>query len=255
MHRTVDTIKFYPTRGFSESDKKLWKLLGLASPIIPAADFLPEWWKTLPKDYQRFGKPNAPTAKTCPGVFDYMRAGYIVPMFSDIIFKWSGNGFEYKSSHAMEQLSECVHAHDSSQIKNAPCLENTCPKLIKLNTPWFVDVPKGTSLFITSPFYHVNNDITIMPGIIDADIDLIANKEINVFIQLNREGEIRINKGDPLIQIIPFQRTDYELQVEMPDNEAELHYDIMNIADRTFIPGGNRKSRHLTNNRVDKKYA
>ena len=251
----MDTVKFYPTRGFTESDKNLWRLLGLASPVRPATDLIPDWWKGLPKEYQRFGKPNSPTAKTCPGIFDFMRAGYIVPMWSDIIFKWNKNGFEYRLSHAMQQLSECVYAHDSAQIKDAPCLENTCPKLIKLTTPWFVDVPKGTSLFYTSPFYHVNNSITVVPGIIDPDIDLISNKEVNVFIQLNTQEEVRINKGDPLLQIIPFKRSDYDLHVDMPNETKQLEYDIMTINDRTFIEGGDRKSKHLTKNRVEKKYA
>lgn len=254
----MDKIKFYPTRGFSDNDKKIWRLLGLGSPIVPATDFIPSWWKNLSKDYKRFGKPNARTAKTCPGIFDSVRAGYIVPMWSDIIFKWSEqkkDGFEYQLSHAMQELSECVYAHDSMQIKDAPLLENSCPKLIKLTTPWFVDVPKGVSLFLTAPFYHVNNDITIIPGIIDPDIDLISNKEINIFIKLNKHGEIRIDKGQPLLQIIPFKRSDYEFAIEMPDYEKELEYELMVMNDRTFIEGERKTPKHLTKNRVEKKYA
>ena len=249
----MDTIKFYPTRGFNNNDKKIWKLLGLGSPIVPASDFIPDWWKNLSKDYKRFGKPNASTAKTCPGIFDSIRAGYIVPMWSDIIFKWSEHkkdGFEYQLSHAMQELSECVYAHDSTQIKDAPLLENSCPKLIKLTTPWFVDVPKGVSLFLTSPFYHVNNDITIVPGIIDPDIDLISNKEINVFIKLNRHGEIRID----MVNRFQISKRLIMILYQMPYDEKELEYELMTMNDRTYCRR-KKKSKHLTKNRVEKKYA
>lgn len=269
-------INFYPIKGGTgekdQAKRKIWQLLGLATPIKPATEFMPDWWKNLPKFHKLPNYENPfPTAKRCPSIFDSMQAGYIMPMWSDLILRWDGDpdhGFDYVLSEAMSDVSEtAIETHHPGQITDAPFIEDGCKFMIKLNSPWFVDVPKGISLFYTSPFYHINNDFTVIPGILDADIDMLSNKEIKVFLKLNNPGVVKINRGDPLLQIIPFKRENYEFDNGLPTDQKLLEFDIMDIQRRSIIPDNPNVEEHvlrnktsknmkpLMENRVPKKYA
>ena len=147
--------------------------------------------------------------------------------------------------------------HDYQQVEGVPFLEDGCPALVKLKTPWYVDVPKGVSLFYTTPFYHINSDFTVVPGIIDADIDHLPNKEVNCFIKLNKPNvTIKLNQGQPLMQVIPFVRTDYEFENNVPiEIEGEQELEILNIKHRTKIEDfAQDPIKKLQNNRIPKKY-
>ena len=259
-------IEFHPSRGGTVEEKNLYKLLGQAWPIQPAVDFKPDWYANLGKTYQH--NPESipqPTAKACPGIFDYMRAGYIMPIWADMCFKFheeenkiQQDGWDSLMSDIItNSISKPAEMHDYQQAKDAPFLEDGCPALIKLNSPWYVTVPKGVSLFLTSPFYHINNDFTVIPGIMDADIDRLPNKELNCFIKLNKPNiTIKLKQGQPLLQIIPFVRADYEFENNVPNKfEDEQELDILNIKHRTqVIDHENDPIKKLQNNRIPKKY-
>ena len=259
-------IEFYPSRGTNAEEKNIYKLLAQAWPIRPAIDFKPSWHTHLDKTYQHEPEaPPQPTAKGCPGIFDHMRAGYIIPMWSDMCFRFHDDG-RSESNRGWDSLlpdiisntiSKPVEMHDYQQVKGVPFLEDGCPNLIKLNTPWYVNVPKGVSLFYTTPFYHINNDFTVVPGIIDADMEHLPNKEINCFIKLNKPGiTIKLLQGQPLMQIIPFVRADYEFKNNIPiEFEGEQELDIVNIKYRTKIEDfAQDPIKKLQNNRIPKKY-
>ena len=260
-------LEFYPNRGTSTEEKNLYKLLGQAWPIRPAVDFKPSWHTNLNKTYQHDPEsmPQA-TAKACPGIFDHMRAGYILPMWTDMCFRFHDDG-RSESNRGWDSMlpdiinntiSKPVEMHDYQQVEGVPFLEDGCPNLIKLNTPWYANVPKGVSLFYTTPFYHINSDFTVVPGIIDVDIDHLPNKEVNCFIKLNKPNvTIKLKQGQPLMQIIPFVRADYEFENNVSIKlEGEQALDIMNIKHRTEITDAfaDDHVKKLQQNRIPKKY-
>ena len=259
-------IEFHPSRGTTTEEKNIYKLLAQAWPVRPAVDFKPSWHTNLNKTYQPDPESAPqPTAKGCPGIFDHMRAGYIMPMWSDMFFRFHNDGGS-ESNRGWDSMlpdiinntiSKAVEMHNFQQVKGAPFLEDGCPNLIKLNTPWYVNVPKGVSLFYTTPFYHINNDFTVIPGIIDADIEHLPNKEVNCFIKLNKpEITIKLLQGQPLMQIIPFVRADYEFENNIPiEFEGEQELDIANIKYRTKIDDFTEDPiKKLQHNRIPKKY-
>ncbi len=251
-------INFYPTRGVQTEEKRIWSLLGMNNPIKPATEFVPEWWNNLPKQYQKHDEPPKPTCKRCPGIFDFMRAGYILPMWSDLVFRWNGSnsedGWDLLSPEIINQLPDAINMHDPEQGEGAPFLQDGCKALVKLQSPWYIDVPKGTSLLLTQPFYHINSDFTVVPGILDADLERLPNRELNVFIKLNKpDVPIKIEKGQPLMQIIPFVRADYEFSANLPDKETDLYNDLLNVAHRSTIVEAT-EAKKLQNNRIPKNY-
>ena len=254
-------INFYPTRGITTEQKRLWSLLGRSFPIRPATEFMPEWWQNLSKSYNVHDDhvvQERPTAKRCPGIFDFVRAGYILPMWTDLIFRWNGSnpldGPDCLHPEIIQQLPGSINVHDSEQLMNAPFLDGGCHRLVKLNSPWYADIPEGVSLLLIQPFYHINNNFTVCPGIIDSDLNHLPNKEVNVFLKLNKPDEpIKISKGQPLMQIIPFVREDFQFSNNMPDEEKDLEFDMKTIQHLTTVVSP-LEQKKLTNNRVAKNY-
>ena len=252
-------IEFIPKRGIGSNQQEIWKLLAYGSPIKPASEFVPDWWKKLGKTYKKNPEEGpSPTAKSCPGIFDFSRAGYILPMWADMYFRWHEgdlDGWDMMSAGIVNDLDDAVNRHDYKQVSEAPFLENSCHAMVKINSPWYMQVPKGVSLFLTQPFYHNNNDFTVCPGIIDPEMDRISNKELNCFIKLNiPDKTIKIKRGQALMQIIPFVRAEYEFENNVPDNLGEYELDMLNIAHRAVIEDGDDPIKKLAVNRIPKKY-
>ena len=60
---------------------------------------------------------------------------------------------------------------------------------------------------------------------------------------------IKILRGQPLMQIIPFVRAEYEFENNVPENLDEI--DMLNIAQRAIIDD---EDSHLKVNRIPKNY-
>jgi len=76
-----------------------------------------------------------------------------------------------------------------------------------------------------SPANHYSN-IRIVEGIVDTDT---YNRQVNFpfFWDGCESGEFEISKGDPLIQVIPFQRENLELQFDKWDHNRMSQMDAV----------------------------
>ena len=200
-------------------------------PIIPANKIDKSWWKKMKTHYDVFlsdtrkdFKTPGPTIKYCPGIYDFTNCGYIVPAWQDFQFWVDDDGnIEWQVPPQMRGVNN-VHIHPREQIDTCPILDNTASYILKLNSPWYISTPKGTSLILCKPFYHYSNDFDVCPGVLDSDIDKASNQQNNIFIRFNvRNKIIHIKAGQPLAQIIPFKRTNWKLKhVEMDKNFKDL---------------------------------
>ena len=252
---TIDIPKviFYAIAGSIEvnninNDKdtaKLMELLAEGSPVLPASNFVPEWYKKLDNDFVNEGPKyalksnpdyaiaeNPPTVKRCPGIFDFLHAGYIVPAWSDFIIRWNG-GDELpmvSSSYAVDKVNG-VGIHEHKQAEGAPFFNNSCKDIIKLKSPWTVNTSEGISLMILQPYYHNSTDITIMPGLLDSDVNRISNNLLQIFIKVNTQGkDIFIERGTPLLQIIPFKRSDYKFEcITRPTEDMYKNFEVLGL--------------------------
>ena len=232
--------------GISPEIRKLWEILGELNPVVPASSIIPDWYVKLKKDYiSDFDKTHYPTAKRCPGIFDFLRAGYIIPAWSDFLVRWDGtnNPPKFEETVAMREISNksftVQHAvylendtnHEYPQAEGAPFLNNSCKDILKLITPWCVDTSEGISLLFLQPYYHNSTDITIMPGMLDTDIEYINNKHISIFLKINSPNkDIFIERGTPLLQVIPFKRTDYKFEcITRPTEEVVRNFEVLGM--------------------------
>lgn len=97
-------------------------------------------------------------------------------------------------------------------------------KVLKFINPWSIKTPKGWSVQFKNPANNWSNNIHILEGVVDTD---------EYFLPINfpfvwtgsEEGEWIIPKGTPLVQVIPFKRTDIGMSAGIynPREEAELN--------------------------------
>ena len=209
--------------------------LATGEPVQLASRMTPEWRAKQDKTFTLHDGREHVTAKYCPGIHDYSRAGYIIPAWQDFKFRFPSDDPDLYEIHSPQIVNKINHdidvqiaegngmggnvymnKHEYAQAEGAPFLDYGCKSVIKIMSPWSVSVPKGVSLLYTHPFYHISQEgHSIVPGIVDADMDMISNREVNLFVKLNKPDHIvTIKKGDPLCQVIPFVRADYELTVD-----------------------------------------
>ena len=202
-------------------------------PIVPATDTDRSWWQnmkshfTLEEKIHRDGKirkEEHSTMKYCPGVFDFTNCGYIVPFFCDMIF-YVGEDRTITWNIPEWMPPATVSIHEKEQMDSCPIAhgKNTGEAILKVNSPWYWETPKGWSTLITKPFYNYANDFDICPGIIDSDLDNLSNHQLNAFLRFNVIGEeIVFRAGQPLMQLIPFERQNTKLTItDKPDEKSQ----------------------------------
>jgi hypothetical protein len=191
----------------------------------PAVKQLPQWFLDMdpytdksnpltPDDgklHFRSRNTNA-TFKKCVPLLDGMSAGYIVPLWADVMVEQE-NGIP---SIYWKTYQDVFSMHGESSRNIVPPLgyQNI---VYKYNNCWIPQTPKGYSCLITSPIGHHDVPLKAIPAIVDTDR---STTEL-VFPMWVKEGfEGIIEKGTPLIQIIPFKRDDWESTFDYyEDNE------------------------------------
>lgn len=209
--------------------------------VLPrkSSEFIPKWWKDMPRISNDEYK--APTAKICPSFTDYFSQGYIVPAWSDFELTYnkesdlwsadfpSSNYYEGKYSWGIHSNNQFLNHADFKFQGQSPSM------VFKGDSPWKVITKPGWSVMQLPLFYHFDNPLTALPGIIDTDI----MHDLNIQMLYYGEGEtIKIKRGEPLAQYIPFKRNkDISFEIREQDEndikklqiqEAYLHTKMRN---------------------------
>ena len=135
------------------------------------------------------------TVKGCMPFLDTLKIGYILKVPQDILIKHSDQPFH------------------------------------KILNPWNITTPAGYSCLFVPPLNNADDRFSILPGIVDTDQ---FNNPINFPIVLNGDKypsqELFIKKGTPYVQIIPFKRDNWKMElVPVPEKQIKknkLFYDL-----------------------------
>lgn len=203
----------------------------------PTSKNLPEWYKKQepyigmkrrPSAGAKNEKPTTPaTIKKCMPVQDVLTAGYYLYLHVDLYITMEDDGthfFEWASQNAIDwhprtQFSE-YYAVQDKPINRLP----------KLMNPWLIKTPPGTSsLFI--PPVHRENIISIMPGIVDTDT---YNAAINFPFTTKENFDGLIPAGTPIVQVIPFQRDTWEMEIGGEVERDKATSDLLKISTTFF---------------------
>lgn len=202
-------------------------------PPVPAGRALPDWWRKTPAfvgpEKRRF--PNLRlrrdcTVKSCPGIYDFLNRGWILPLWADLVVGAGENGFKCESASAATELGSFVPDELGAGF---PRRQGDHNYVLKLMTPWQVRASKGWSLLVLPPLYHGEVAWQVMAGIIDSDRLPVLNAIIEWRAPLEQPELLKA--GTPLMHLIPFQRQEVPLLEVHPVNPKEW--------DNSFGPGIN----------------
>ena len=215
------------------------------APPKPAKEFMPTWYKQLQREWTELrdgdhgvwkdatwnGVPYKDNSlKKCPTVKDIMFSGYIIPLWLDLSIHFTEEtGFDWYNKHAFE---DTITYHSPHSIGSMPINDGSWNTAMKFSNPWDIITPPGWSVLIMSPWYHRNWEIEIMPSVVETD----SYHQMNIPFLYHGQGERTFRQGMPLIQVIPYKRSGFDLddyESRVMDEEEKNYYDKSRAAERT----------------------
>jgi hypothetical protein len=179
---------------------------------IDASKLPPSWWKSIPAKPKFDNGETALTVKMCPSFTDYFGQGFIVPAWMDSKLSYDVEK-DYWHAEARDASDRSWGIHGNSQFLDYVDFEYNKLKptmIFKLETPWKIITKPGWSVLQVPLFYHFDNDLIALPGIIDTDIEHDLNIQ---FLYFGDKKQIDIRRGQPLVQYIPFKREEMSYDV------------------------------------------
>lgn len=183
----------------------------------PPTDTKREFTEVMKKVLPVYGKYKANnfTIKRCPGVIEYGMTGYIIRAWQDIAITTENDGVTYSwetntppSKYISKQYSDKnaldheINFFDPEMYFNYFPRQNTLKTTLKINTPWYVELPKGYKLLYAPVWYDNEERFTTIPGILDPE----ESNSIKIIMYWHRIGTTEVIKaGTPLVRLIPFK--------------------------------------------------
>ena len=201
------------------------------APVKPANYFIPQWFKDMkdfieipgnktepPGFFDKVGdtakKLHSGTVKRCPAIVDLISEGYIIPMWADFLLQNDGKLLEWDN----KKFPYGIEFHGNSQIYNWKLGKNDFREGVKFANPWRIYTPPGYSVMFLAPYYQFEKRFTVLSGIVETD----TYHSINFPTLIHTKKDIIIERGTPFIQVIPFKRDDFILDVgEMSDEQMK----------------------------------
>jgi hypothetical protein len=196
----------------------------------PASKNIPGWFKKLGNN------PEKQTAKHCMPFLDTLTTGYILKMPYDLQIKHNLENNQTKQKDAFQKTNQhmwidtvmkyninfpkTAQFHPQEQLEGSPLVEkNKNLSFHKIVNPWKIHTPKGYSCLFVSPLNNADDRFSVISGIVDTDTHDI---EINFPFVVNGDKypilETIIKTGTPYVQVIPFKREAWKMNVKSVNN-------------------------------------
>jgi hypothetical protein len=182
--------------------------VGVIAEPVPARAALPAWFRRLPGlDREVLDhRCNGLTVKRCVPFLDALTSGWIVPLAATVRLEVSDGGATVHAGWEFDR--ELVSPHHGWQAAGNPWEPRA---LMKFHNPWAIRTPPGWSCLVTAPLNRANDVVQVLSGVVDTDR---YQAPVNFpFVTIAGEGVHTLEKGTPLVQVIPFQRTELEASV------------------------------------------
>lgn len=198
------------------------------APIVPAMKLIPDWWKELPNGYRDNEGRILPTMRSCVGMVDYYKKSIVMPLWSDLLIKVrSATDYNWAFS---DEFSEASYHPLEKQA--AGFLANYAH--IKLESPWRLKCKEDIQWIWSHPAYSFsdNHHTVSLPGIVSYKKQHGTN--VNILIHAEKEKEIFIPQGQPLIHMTPMSDRKIEI-VRHLVNEREYSRITQNSRSISFL--------------------
>jgi hypothetical protein len=192
---------------------------GVLAPPVPAKEAMPDWFKRLPAVDKAHLSPtnHGLTVKRCMPFIDALTTGWILPLAATVRLEIVDGGRTVNAGWDFDRVM--VSNHNSHQVAGNP-REPRPPS--KFHNYWTIRTPPGWSCLFVPPLNRPNPVVEVVAGIVDTDryVSLIHFP----FFAIGADGMHTLDKGTPLVQVIPFQRASTalpgEIKAETPTDAA-----------------------------------
>ncbi len=193
---------------------------GVIAEPVRARTVLPPWYKQLPGiDKAHVTATNdGLTVKRCMPFLDAMSTGWILPLAATVRLEISDGGATVTGGWKFDR--EMVSFHGSRQIVGNP-YEPRPP--MKFHNYWNIRTAKGWSCLFLPPVNRPDAVVEVFTGVVDTDT---YTAPVNFpFVAIAADGVYTLEKGTPLVQVIPFRRVDAAIsgsvRIETPTEREE----------------------------------
>lgn len=207
--------------------------LGVIAAPMPAREALPDWFRRLaPVDKQHLSvNDNALTAKRCMPFLDALMTGWILPLAATVRIEILDNGQTVNTGWDFD--GTMVSNHHPYQIAGHP-MQPRPPN--KFHNHWNIRTPKGWSCLFVPPLNQPNGVVEIASGVVDTDE--YTSRIHFPFFATAPDGLYTLEKGMPLVQVIPFRRDAMALGGEVRAETAEEAAERLRIQRATGAGAG-----------------
>lgn len=179
---------------------------GVIAEPVPAKASLPDWFRRLPAvdGATVSATNNGLTVKRCMPFLDAMTLGFILPLAATTRLEIRDGGKTVEAGWEFDKVM--VSNHGSHQIAGHPMADR--PPM-KFHNYWTIMTPPGWSCLFVAPLNRPPLPVDVIAGVVDTDS---YHALINFpFIATGDDGVHVLEKGAPLVQVIPFKRADAAL--------------------------------------------
>jgi hypothetical protein len=183
---------------------------GVIAPPVAAKTVLPDWFRKLPPvDAQQASAINhGLTVKRCMPFLDAMTTGWILPLAATVRLEIKDGGSAVDAGWEFDRVM--VSNHGAHQVAGNP--KEPAPPC-KFHNYWSIRTPPGWSCLFLPPLNRPAQPFECVAGIVDTDT--YAAHIHFPFFATAPDGLYVIEKGTPLVQVIPFRREDAALKAEI----------------------------------------
>ncbi len=190
--------------------------LGIIAPPLAAKSSLPDWYRKLPAvDPEHLSaRDNGLTIKRCMPFLDAMTTGWILPLAATVRLEIRDDGQNVEAGWEFDRVM--VSNHGAHQVAGNP--KAPSPPC-KFHNYWSIRTPPGWSCLFVPPLNRPPQPFECVAGVVDTDT-YSANIHFPFFATA-ADGVHVIEKGTPLVQVIPFRRDDAAIRAEIRAETSE----------------------------------
>ena len=206
---------------------------GVIAPPVPAKTYLPNWFRKLPAVTESEVSTGSTglTVKRCMPFLDAMTTGWILPLAATVRLEILDGGKTVNSGWDFDRTM--VSSHGAHQVAGNP-MAHLPP--CKFHNYWTIKTPPGWSCLFINPMNRPNGIFEIVSGIVDTDT---YTSEIHFpFFATGPEGLHIVEKGSPIVQVIPFRRDTAHLEADIGPETREDEESRVKILRNTLAATG-----------------
>lgn len=198
---------------------------GVIAEPVAAKTVMPDWFRRLPpvdKGHVHSGN-NGLTVKRCMPFLDALTTGWILPLAATVRLEVRDGGKTVNAGWDIDR--DMVSNHSNFQVAGNP--RDVRPPC-KFHNYWTIVTPPGWSCLFVPPLNRPSEIFEVVSGIVDTDT---YTSLINFpFYATETDGTYTIEKGTPLVQVIPFKRSGTYIEGEVraeTEEEAQARTKIL----------------------------